>query len=68
MPGTGYVEKQLCEERQHCSHGTRGRSNLPLYTDLTDKGGRTALMATEIGIATTEPRRFAQLDYRKEDA
>ncbi|KAH3804882.1 hypothetical protein DPMN_133174 [Dreissena polymorpha] len=31
-------------------HVTRGRSNLPLYTDLIDKGGNTVLMATEVGV------------------
>ncbi|KAH3854410.1 hypothetical protein DPMN_096952 [Dreissena polymorpha] len=34
----------------HCFHGTRGRSNLPLYTALIDKEVRTPLMATEIEV------------------
>lgn len=39
---------------------------LPYTTDLIDRGGNTALMAPEI--ASAEPGRFAQLDYRKADA
>ncbi|XP_052280759.1 serine/threonine-protein kinase Pink1, mitochondrial-like [Dreissena polymorpha] len=39
---------------------------LPYTIDLIDRGGNTAVMAPEI--ATAEPGRFTQLDYRKADA